>query len=109
MDLVSTTRRNNLAVALLLNGLLVVTGVTLIRYTRQSRILAETQIRFVANVSHELRTPLTVIRGASHNLMNGVLAEGDQQKIREYLGLIRRETSGHKHDRIHNEVPAVMI
>jgi len=58
-ELVSATQRRNLAIALMLNVLLMAAGVTLVRYTRRSRRLAEARMRFVANVSHELRTPLT--------------------------------------------------
>jgi signal transduction histidine kinase len=84
--IVSATRRRNLAVAVLLNLLLLATGVALVRHTRRSRQLAEAQMDFVANVSHELRTPLTVIRGAAHNLKRGVVHERGQ--IEQYSALI---------------------
>ncbi len=84
--LVSTTRRRNMSVAVLMNLLLLATGITLLRYTHRSRRLADAQMRFVANVSHELRTPLTVIRGASHNLMKGVV--DGREKAEEYAKLI---------------------
>src|SRR6202034_2093458 len=74
-SLVETTRRRNLAIAVGLNLLIIVIGVLLVRYTRQSRKLAEAQMNFVATVSHELRTPLTVIRGAAHNLQRGVVQD----------------------------------
>jgi signal transduction histidine kinase len=83
---VSASRRRNLAVAVLLNLLMLATGVALVRHTRRSRQLAEAQMNFVANVSHELRTPLTVIRGAAHNLKRGVVHERSQ--IEQYSGLI---------------------
>ena len=60
-SLVAQARWRNLGVALVVNFLFLAAGVALIRYTRRSRSLAESQMRFVANVSHELRTPLTVI------------------------------------------------
>ena len=84
--LVATARRRNLAVAVGLNLLIIVIGVLLVRYTRQSRKLAEAQMNFVATVSHELRTPLTVIRGAAHNLQRGVVQ--DPERVARYLQLI---------------------
>jgi signal transduction histidine kinase len=84
--IVSASRRRNLAVAVLLNLLMLTTGIVLVRHTRRSRQLAEAQMNFVANVSHELRTPLTVIRGAAHNLKRGVVHERSQ--IEQYSGLI---------------------
>jgi signal transduction histidine kinase len=84
--ILSASRRRNLAVAVLLNGLILAAGLALIVHTRRSRQLAEAQMNFVANVSHELRTPLTVIRGAAHNLTRGVVHEPSQ--IKQYAGLI---------------------
>jgi len=84
--LVATSRRRNLGVALLVNGLIVAAGVALVFHTRRSRQFAEAQMNFVATVSHELRTPLTVIRGAGHNLLRGVVKERGQ--IEEYSKLI---------------------
>jgi signal transduction histidine kinase len=83
---VSASRARNLAVAVMLNLLMLTTGVALMRNTRRSRQLAEAQMDFVANVSHELRTPLTVIRGAAHNLKRGVVHERSQ--VEQYSGLI---------------------
>lgn len=82
------TRRRNLTVAITLDALVVAAGLSLVHYTRRARLLAQTQMRFVANVSHELRTPLTVIRGASHNLADRVVLEGDREKVAEYAQLI---------------------
>jgi signal transduction histidine kinase len=84
--IVSASRRRNLATAIGLNLLLLATGIALVRYTRRSRLLAETRMNFVANVSHELRTPLTVIRGAAHNLQRGVVH--DPKRIEQYSRLI---------------------
>jgi hypothetical protein len=84
--LVARSRRKNFAVAVFLNGLILVAGLALVRQTRKSRQLAEQQMNFVAGVSHELRTPLTVIRGAAHNLQRGVVTERSQ--IEQYSGLI---------------------
>jgi len=83
---VDAARRRNLAVALLLNGLIFAAGFALLIHTRRSRQLAQAQMAFVANVSHELRTPLTVIRGAGHNLLHGVAREPGQ--IEQYSRLI---------------------
>jgi signal transduction histidine kinase len=83
---VDASRRRNLAVALLLNGLIFAAGFALLVHTRRSRKLAQAQMAFVANVSHELRTPLTVIRGAGHNLLRGVAREPGQ--IEQYSRLI---------------------
>jgi hypothetical protein len=83
---VDAARKRNLAVALLLNGLIFAAGFALLVHTRRSRQLAQAQMTFVANVSHELRTPLTVIRGAGHNLLRGVAREPGQ--IEQYSRLI---------------------
>jgi two-component system phosphate regulon sensor histidine kinase PhoR len=84
--MVAAARWRNLGVALVLNVSLIAAGLAYIRYTRRSRMLAQSQMRFAANVSHELRTPLTVIRGAGHNLLCGVVA--DREKQQEYAKLI---------------------
>lgn len=85
-QLVSSSRRRNLALAVLVNGLILAAGWALVRQTRKSRLLAESQMQFVAGVSHELRTPLTVIRGAAHNLKRGIVQTPDA--INRYSGLI---------------------
>lgn len=84
--LVASSRKRNMAVAGLINALILAAGVLLLRYTRRSRELSEAQMNFVASVSHELRTPLTVIRGAAHNLQRGVVH--DRAKVEQYAGLI---------------------
>ncbi|HEX7654809.1 MAG TPA: HAMP domain-containing sensor histidine kinase [Verrucomicrobiae bacterium] len=84
--LVLASRHKNFAVAVLLNTLILASGLMLVRQTRRSRQLAEQQIKFVAGVSHELRTPLTVIRGAAHNLKRGVVQ--DRSQIERYSALI---------------------
>jgi signal transduction histidine kinase len=83
---VAGSRKRNLAVALVLNGLIFASGLALVRHVRQSRQLAEAQMNFVAGVSHELRTPLTVIRGAAHNLQRGVVT--DPARVAQYAELI---------------------
>ena len=85
-SLVSDSRKKNLAVALILNALILTAGWMLLRVTRHSRKLAEEQMKFVANVTHELRTPLTVIRGAAHNMKRGIVK--DQEGIANYSTLI---------------------
>ena len=84
--IVSASRRRNLAVAVLVNGLVLAAGLALVFHTRRSRQLAAVQMDFVATVSHELRTPLTVIRGAGHNLLRGIAREPGQ--IERYSRLI---------------------
>lgn len=83
---VARARWRNLAVAGLVNGLILAAGVMLVRQTRLSRQMAESQMNFVAGVSHELRTPLTVVRSAAHNLLKGVVQDPD--RIKEYARLI---------------------
>jgi signal transduction histidine kinase len=83
---VSASRQRNLAVAILVDLLILAAGGLLVRHTRRSRRLAEAQMNFVAGVSHELRTPLTVIRGAAHNLRRGVVQ--DPERVAQYSGLI---------------------
>lgn len=84
--LVAASRWRNLAVAGLMNTLIMAAGLALVFYTRRSRELADSQMTFVATVSHELRTPLTVIRGAGHNLLHGIARERNQ--IEQYSQLI---------------------
>jgi signal transduction histidine kinase len=83
---VARARRRNLAVSFSLLCLILTAGFAIIRSTRQSRRLAEMQLNFVAGISHELRTPLTVIRGAGHNLLNGLVREPKQ--MQKYGALI---------------------
>ncbi len=90
--IVDSARRRNVAVALVLNILILAAGLALLRHTRRTRALAETRLNFVANVSHELRTPLTVIRGAAHNLERGVVR--DPERIAQYSALISQH-AGH--------------
>ncbi|BCU78541.1 hypothetical protein llg_32560 [Luteolibacter sp. LG18] len=85
---VSASRARNLALAVVLNLLILVAGGLLVRQTQRSRLLAEERMRFVATVSHELRTPLTVIRGAAHNLKRGVVTE--PEKVKQYSTLIAK-------------------
>ena len=85
-ELVSASRRRNLALAVMVNGLILAAGWALVRQTRKSRLLAESQMQFVAGVSHELRTPLTVIRGAAQNLKRGIVQT--PEAINRYSGLI---------------------
>jgi len=84
--LVAASKRRNLTIAIVLNGMILFVGLALVQFTRRSRQLAEAQMNFVAGVSHELRTPLTVIRGAGHNLLRGVAREPEQ--VEQYSKLI---------------------
>lgn len=68
-SIVALARRRNLMAPFALVELVMAAAVALVRLTRKSRQLAETQLQFVAGISHELRTPLTVIIGAWHNLL----------------------------------------
>ncbi|MEK7953848.1 sensor histidine kinase [Luteolibacter soli] len=85
-QIVATSRRRNLVLAVAVNGLILAAGWALVRHTRKSRQLAEAQMDFVATVSHELRTPLTVIRGAAHNLKRGIV--NTPEGIGRYSGMI---------------------
>ncbi|HEY9250283.1 MAG TPA: HAMP domain-containing sensor histidine kinase, partial [Rariglobus sp.] len=92
---VGSTRRKNLLAAFLLNGLILAAGGLLVRQTRRSRRLAETQMHFVAGVSHELRTPLTVIRGAAHNIRRGIVHDPD--RIVHYASLVESHATQLSH------------
>jgi signal transduction histidine kinase len=72
---VAQAQRRNLAMSLVLIGLLGGAAAALVRYTARSRRLADMQFRFAAGVSHDLRTPLTAIRGAAFNLVSGLVKE----------------------------------
>ena len=85
-NVVARARWRNLGVAGLVNGLILAAGIMLVRQTRLSRRVAESQMNFVAGVSHELRTPLAVVRSATHNLLKGVVQDPD--RIKEYVRLI---------------------
>jgi signal transduction histidine kinase len=84
--LVFSVRLRNLAVAGLINLMMLAAGIALIRHTRSCWQVAHQQMKFVTNVSHEFRTPLTVIRGAAHNIERGVVSEPEQ--VRKYSSLI---------------------
>lgn len=86
---VARSRWRNLGVAGLVNALILAAGALLVRQTRQSRRVAEAQMNFMAGVSHELRTPLTVIRSAAHNLLKGVVQDGERRA--EYARLIANQ------------------
>lgn len=85
-EMVSSSRRRNLALACGVNLLILAAGYALIRQTRKSRLLAEARMNFVANVSHELRTPVTVILGAAHNMKRGIIKKPEAQE--RYADLI---------------------
>src|SRR6185369_13520197 len=88
-DIVSNSRRANLAVSaatfLFLGG-----AITMVLYTtRRAQAVAHSQMEFVAGVSHELRTPLAVICSAADNLADGVIQ--NDQGVRRYGAVIRAE------------------
>jgi signal transduction histidine kinase len=87
-EAVASARRRNLFASLILLALLGGTASALVRFTSRSRRLADMQFRFAAGVSHDLRTPLTAIRGATFNLLEGVVKE--PAAVTRYLRLILR-------------------
>jgi signal transduction histidine kinase len=89
--LVAQTQKRNLAISAAVLLLILASMGMLLRLTRQSQILAELQINFVAGVSHELRTPLTVIRTAAYNLRGNHLKHRPEQ-IEQYARLIENES-----------------
>ncbi len=86
---VAAVRRRNLAVGLLVLGLLGVSAAVLARTAQQARALARQQLEFVAGVTHELNTPLAGIRSAGQNLADGIVTEPAQ--VRRYGALIEKE------------------
>lgn len=50
----------------------------------QAEVTNRTKSEFLANMSHELRTPLNAILGFSQMLMQGMLREGQPEKVNEY-------------------------
>jgi signal transduction histidine kinase len=88
--LVDQAWRRNIVVSAGLLLLILLTIAVLVRVSRQSQRLAESQMNFVAGVSHELRTPLTVIRTAAFNLRGKLAARPEQ--VEEYGKLIQRES-----------------
>jgi signal transduction histidine kinase len=77
---VGASRRRNLGISfgilLLLSGTVLMLTIS----TRRAERLARQQMEFVAGVSHELRTPIAVIRSASENLSQGVVASPERVK-----------------------------
>lgn len=56
--------------------------------------LSESKSRFLANMSHELRTPLNAILGFSEILEQEIFGKLQNEKQKEYVGLIR-ESGNH--------------
>jgi signal transduction histidine kinase len=88
-SIVAKSRRRNLGISLGVLGLLAASFVLVVASAQRQRVLARQQMEFVAAVSHELRTPLAVIRSASENLADGVIADRDH--VKRYGSLIRTE------------------
>ncbi len=86
---VETMRQRNLIVSFGILLLLATSGILLVVLSNRSRNFARRQTNFVASVTHELRTPLAVIRAASENIADGIIA--DNAEIREYGILIKDE------------------
>lgn len=89
-SIVNRARWRNLGISAAILGLMLLTAVMLVRFSRQQQHLAELQMNFVAGVSHELRTPLTVIRTAAYNLRGRVAANPAQ--VERYGTLIQDES-----------------
>lgn len=60
------------------------------RALRREAEFAEARTRFVSQVSHELRTPITALEMYLEILSDGLVK--DQQKVREYHQILRRES-----------------
>jgi len=86
---VAAVRRRNLAVGLLVLGLLGVSAAVLASAAQRARALARQQMEFVAGVTHELNTPLAGIRSAGQNLADGIVT--DPAQVRRYGTLIEKE------------------
>jgi signal transduction histidine kinase len=97
---VSSWRRRNLGVSLILLFVLGGSMALIFSAARRSKMLARLQREFFAGVSHELCTPLAVINSAAENLADGTV-DSDEQ-IREYGGLIRGQ--GRRLERLVDEV-----
>lgn len=87
---VNSMRIRNLTVSFALLGALALTAALIVRSTARARRLSEMQFRFAAGVSHDLRTPLTAIRGASFNLVNGMVR--DPAALDRYARVILRNS-----------------
>ncbi|MGC1781388.1 MAG: HAMP domain-containing sensor histidine kinase [Acidobacteriaceae bacterium] len=87
---VTSLRRRDLAVSIIVLIMLLVSLLTILAATRRARRLARLQMEFASGVSHELRTPLAVISSAAENLADGVVTQED--RIRDYGMLIHQES-----------------
>ncbi len=79
-EAVTATRRRNLGISFGILMLLTSTVLMLTISSRRAERLARQQMEFVAGISHELRTPIAVIRSASENLAQGVVASPERVK-----------------------------
>ena len=81
----------NLALLLLLIGVLGISGYLLYRNVNRELALAQKKSDFVSNVSHELRTPLALISMFAETLEMGRVPS--EEKRREYYQIMQRESN----------------
>ncbi|HZJ70197.1 MAG TPA: HAMP domain-containing sensor histidine kinase, partial [Planctomycetota bacterium] len=86
---VARFRSHNLAISVLVLGLIGATSVVMTLSAQRAQRLARQRIEFVAGVTHELHTPLTAICSAGENLADGVV--GEPAQVKRYGVLIERE------------------
>jgi signal transduction histidine kinase len=86
---VARARTRNLLVSFSILGLLAVSMMMIIVFSRRAQRLARKQIDFVAGISHEFRTPLAVIHAVSENLADGLIT--DRQQVEQCGVVIRND------------------
>lgn len=88
-QIVRDRTRNNMALLLGLDVVLIIALVWTFRSVKREVQLAQNKADFVSNVSHEIRTPLALISMFAETLeMNRVRSE---EKKQEYYGIISKE------------------
>jgi two-component system phosphate regulon sensor histidine kinase PhoR len=90
-DIVRRRTIINLALLLLLIGVLGIAGFLLFRNVNRELALAQKKADFVSNVSHELRTPLALISMFAETLEMGRVKS--EEKRTEYYQIMQRESS----------------
>ncbi|HYC91096.1 MAG TPA: HAMP domain-containing sensor histidine kinase [Thermoanaerobaculia bacterium] len=73
-ELVSATRRRNLAVMAAILLTLIASVATLVQLIRRGERMRSQQATFVRVMTHELNTPVSVLRAAGENLKDGIVA-----------------------------------